>query len=141
MIRLNPRDNQAQRYHLAPLLALSKQYKLALSYVQAWIDDPACAPDGKRTPSKTPLSSSRVAEYAADSVGEAEHFYSAALVAFKVWGDCELARQYLYIGARQNSFVLTKILAKVDKPRECSPPSLFVLLHGVSVQPLVVTGV
>ena len=118
MLRLNPTDNQAQRYHLAPLLVLSGQHRRALSYVQAWIDDPCAAPDGKRAPCKTPLAQSRVDAFARNTMGEAEHFYSAALAAFKFWGDCELARQYLYVGAHQNNFVLTKILAKVDKPRE-----------------------
>ncbi|KAL4065599.1 hypothetical protein V8B97DRAFT_1919737 [Scleroderma yunnanense] len=43
--------------------------------------------------------------------------YNAAVAAFKLFGDCNLARQYLRIAAKVNPIILIKILAQMDKPR------------------------
>lgn len=42
--------------------------------------------------------------------------YCGALAAFKLWGDCELARQYLSIAVDRNPNVLIKILGRVKIP-------------------------
>ena len=118
MLRLCPGDNMGQRYWLPALLTIDGRHKESLSYSQVWLEDECNVPDPKNlpTPSKTPLTAERVAKYS--EWMKADIPYSAALAAFRFWGDCELARQYLLIAARLNAQVLLKILAKVDRPSE-----------------------
>lgn len=59
---------------------------------------------------------------------KASFLYDAAYAAFKLWGDCELARQYLLLGSKLNPIVLVKILGKVEQQSEfpdCTPMSSF----------------
>lgn len=122
MLRLSPGDNLGQRYWTGALLAIAGRYEQALSYSQEWIEESSAQPDGKRVPSNTPLTPQKVAKLC--NFHKADILYSAALAAFRFWGDCELARQYLYIGARLNPQILLKILAKVDRPSApCAPLS------------------
>ncbi|EMD41039.1 hypothetical protein CERSUDRAFT_111609 [Gelatoporia subvermispora B] len=123
MLRLCPGDNLGQRDSLGSVLLKAGRPADALSFIQTWLQ-----PETMRTgepperggcvfkiPFKTPLSPER-----AEALGEyckADMAYSGALAAYKLWGDCELARQYLRVGARQNSYVLVKVLAKVEQPR------------------------
>jgi len=44
--------------------------------------------------------------------------YNGALASFKLWGDCELARQYLGMAILANPWVLTKSIARVSVPNE-----------------------
>ena len=116
MLRLCPGDNMGQRYWLPTLLAIMRNYTRSLSYSQVWLEDESIIPDGNTPPSKTPLSARRVKEWSESVFLKADIPYTSALAAFRLWGDCELARQYLLIAARLNPQVLLKILAKVDRP-------------------------
>jgi len=134
MLRICPVDNLGQRDSLGTMLLKCNRPADALSFVQNWIAPEhlgsGVSPDRGgcvfKTPSKAPLSAVRV-----EALGKwckADMAYTAALAAYKLWGDCELARQYLHIGAAKNPFVLIKILAKVDQPRE--PNSLPRSMNG-----------
>ena len=124
MLRLCPGDNLSQRTLLPTQLATSGRYEQTLRYAQAWIEDDASHPDGKASPSQEPLTAERIEAFTARKWTKAEYFYSSALAAFRLWGDCELARQYLYIGARLNPQILIRIMAKVKKPRKWPYASL-----------------
>lgn len=54
--------------------------------------------------------------------------YTAALAAFRLWGDKQgeeaekgrkLAEQYLVVAAELNSHVMLKVLGKIDQPSKC----------------------
>ncbi|TDL16489.1 hypothetical protein BD410DRAFT_622369 [Rickenella mellea] len=123
MLRLCPGDNMGQRDWLGSLLLQSGRISDALFFAQAWLTPDAFGkgippPSGGTAfgaPSKEPLSSAReneLAEYSDSSV-----VYTAAFAAFKLWGNCPLACQYLRIGASVNPHIIIKILAKSDPPR------------------------
>lgn len=118
MLRLCPVDNQGQRSHLPALLVLARRYQDAMSYAQMWCKNDGAHPSTRTTPNKTPLTEAELRKYADGRFLKAEHYYSGALAAFRVWGDCKLARQYLYIGAKHNPYIIIKILAQVKKPGE-----------------------
>lgn len=42
--------------------------------------------------------------------------YNGAMAAFRLYGDCELARQYLALGVERNSHICVKILGRVKRP-------------------------
>lgn len=126
MLRLNPGDNQGQRDSTGTFLLKAKRTADALSFVQHWLE-PEVRKTGLppprggcvfETPSKQPLSAEILASWEGDTVTHAGFVYTAAFASFKLWGDCQLARQYLVIAARLNPHVLLKILAKVDQPSE-----------------------
>ena len=116
MLRLCHNDNLGQRDQVGMLLAMAGRFDEALSFAQAYIADPASHPDGKTPPRQAPLTTQAMEKMS--DYTKADLLYTAALAAFRLWGDCELARQYLLIGARLNPQILLKILAKVDKPSE-----------------------
>ncbi|PSR73677.1 hypothetical protein PHLCEN_2v10596 [Hermanssonia centrifuga] len=124
MLRLCPADNTAQRDGLGALLIKAGRHSDALSFVQNWLASNTAQtgvppPRGGCNfgqPSREPLSPKRVKELC-DGCLKADRAYSAALAAYHLWGDCELARQYLLIGAKLNPQVLLKILAKVNQPK------------------------
>ncbi|KAJ3485051.1 hypothetical protein NLI96_g5241 [Meripilus lineatus] len=121
MLRLNPGDNQGQRTWTGPLLLKANRPADALSFLQHWLE-PA-AREGKivprggcdfEAPSKEPLSAGVI-----ESLGkhvEGTFVYTAALAAFKLWGPCELAEQYLTIATELNPAVLLKVLGKIARP-------------------------
>ncbi|KAI0786330.1 hypothetical protein C8Q75DRAFT_794060 [Abortiporus biennis] len=123
MLRLSPNDNMGQRYWLGSILIRIGRYEDAFSFSQNWLD-PQVLRSGEPTPrggcvfskplSPKPLSQSRI-----DSMkyARAEFTYNSAFAAFKIWGDCELARQYLILSAKLSPNVLLKILARVDPPK------------------------
>ncbi|KAG8995327.1 hypothetical protein FRB94_009274 [Tulasnella sp. JGI-2019a] len=47
--------------------------------------------------------------------------YNGALAAFRLYGDCELARQYLRLGVERNPHICVKILGRVKKPSSLDP--------------------
>ncbi|KAF9221491.1 hypothetical protein BS17DRAFT_796994 [Gyrodon lividus] len=120
MLRLCPGDNLRQRSWLGSVLLRAKRPSDALSFAQAWLDPncPDVIPRGGTNfgpPSSLCMPSSveeKISKYTEGAIA-----YTAALAAFKVFGDCEIARQYLRISARINPIILTKILAKIEKPR------------------------
>ena len=117
MLRLCPSDNLGKRMILPAILVLADRPEQALSFAQGWIENEEAHPDGSTPPSKTPLTPAFIGRQR--KWGCAEHYYSAALAAFRLWGDCEIARQYLHMGARLNPAVLRKVLAQKEQPREC----------------------
>ncbi|KAI6021030.1 hypothetical protein EDC04DRAFT_2735058 [Pisolithus marmoratus] len=120
MLRLCPGDNMGQRTPLGSMLVLAERYSDALSFCQTWLDPdrPSIIPLGGTT-FKTPSSTCYNAEVESKILkrGSGAMAYNAAVAAFKVFGDGDLARQYLRIAAMLNPIVLTKILAKIDKPK------------------------
>ncbi|KAI0370235.1 hypothetical protein BV20DRAFT_305450 [Pilatotrama ljubarskyi] len=123
MLRLCPGDNLGQRDWLGSVLLQAGRTEQALSFAQAWLDpskhdEYSAPPRGGCTfepPSKTPLSQDFIKENKEHGPGAI--LYTAALASFKLWGDCEIARQYLRISASVNPNVILKVLAKVDKPK------------------------
>lgn len=120
-MRLDSQDSLGQHTHLPSLLILTKQYNNALSISQAWIRDEQAYinVEAPLPPSWIPLATEEVENYST-GYSKAEWFYSAAIAAFKVRGDCMTARQYLHIGARLNPHILLRVLVKVERPRTCS---------------------
>ena len=117
MLRLSPNDNLGKRRKLSTVLQLAGDCEGALSSAQAWIQDYLqLEPDGSSPPSDVPMTPEEFQQCAGD--GFVEQYYTAALAAFTLWGNCELARQYLYIAARRNRTVLMKILARHETPGE-----------------------
>ncbi|TDL16491.1 hypothetical protein BD410DRAFT_795342 [Rickenella mellea] len=123
MLRLCPIDNLGQRDWLGSILLRAGRISDALFFAQAWLTPDA---SGKGTPppsggtafgapSREPLSPARELKLATRS--DSSIVYNAALAAFKLWGNCPLACQYLRIGARVNPHIIIKILAKSDPPR------------------------
>ena len=116
MLRLCPGDNLGKRTILPAILVLAERHTEALSYAQGWIASEQAHPDGSMAPSDIPLSAAQVKQHL--EWGRSEHFHSAALAAFRLWGDCELAGQYLNIAAHLNAAVLRRALGQKDRPRE-----------------------
>ncbi|KAI6127148.1 hypothetical protein F5141DRAFT_1186344 [Pisolithus sp. B1] len=120
MLRLCPGDNMGQRTWLGSMLLLTNRYSDALSFCQTWLDPnrPSIVPRGG-TAFKAPSSTCYDTEVENQilKLGSGAMAYNAALAAFRVFGDGELARQYLRIAAKINPIILTKILAKIDKPK------------------------
>ncbi|KAG1749288.1 hypothetical protein EDB19DRAFT_1681840 [Suillus lakei] len=120
MLRLCPGDNMAQRtWHGSMLLSAGRTAE-ALSFVKQWLahNRRQTPPRGGtifQTPSSDCLSSEH--EQALLKRGDGSMLHTAALACFRLWGDCPVARQYLRLAACANPVILTKILAKLDKPR------------------------
>ncbi|KAI6103809.1 hypothetical protein EDD16DRAFT_296917 [Pisolithus croceorrhizus] len=120
MLRLCPGDNMGQRTWLGSMLLLANRYSDALSFCQTWLDPniPSIVPRGG-TAFKAPSSTCYDTEVENQvlKLGSGAMAYNAALAAFRVFGDGDLARQYLRIAAKINPIILIKILAKIDKPK------------------------
>ncbi len=124
MLRLCPGDNQGQRDWMGTLLLKANRPADALSFLQHWLQPDVLRTGGPpprggcvfEAPSPEPLSSERAKKMGKWT--QSSLVYTAALAAFTLWGDCELARQYLVIATKLNPAVLLKVLAKVDRPSE-----------------------
>ncbi|KAF5326513.1 hypothetical protein D9611_000712 [Ephemerocybe angulata] len=124
MLRLCPLDNIGIRKVLGSGLIRDGRYADALSFAQTWLTESAMdgtpPPRGGtmfQAPSKQPLSAQDEARMSErGSSGEITH--TAALAAFKLWGDCPIARQYLRIASKVNPFILVRVLGKVRRPSE-----------------------
>lgn len=121
MLRHCPGDNMGQRDWLGSVLLQAGRTEHALSFAQAWLDprhdDGSWPPRGGCAfdpPSRAPLSRNFIEKK--KQHGPGAMLYTAALASFKLWGDCEVARQYLKIAASANPHVLLKVLGKVDRP-------------------------
>lgn len=125
MLRLCWGDNLYQRSWLPSLLLNVSKNAEALDFVKTWTSDAALEgripPAGSTRfapPSSMPLSSEhvkRLSGWGSSSYSSA-HMYSGALAAFKLYGDCELARQYLRLGIKANPHICVKILGWVKRP-------------------------
>ncbi|THH33773.1 hypothetical protein EUX98_g385 [Antrodiella citrinella] len=121
MLRLCPPDNLGARYWLSTILVKANRAKDALYFCQLWYDpnSPDILPLGGCTfaePSKAQLSG-RTMQQISKSSTKASFLYDAALAAFKLWGACELASEYLLLAVRLNPIVLVKVLAKVQQQK------------------------
>lgn len=120
MLRLCPGDNMAQRTWLGSMLISAGRPSEALSFVKTWLahnrqETPPRGGTVFQTPSSDCLSTEHE-EYLSRH-GDGSMLHSAALASFQLWGNCPVARQYLRIAARANPVILTKILARLDRPR------------------------
>jgi hypothetical protein len=123
MLRLCPGDNMAQRQVLGSNLLKAGRAADALSFARAWtsynertvIFPPrgGCA-FSTSPPSSTPLTPAELTRLHKATPHAIVH--TAALAAFKLFGDCELARQYLVRAAELNPHVMLKVLGRVDQP-------------------------
>lgn len=121
MLRLCPTDNIGRRDWLGSLLLRTGRHADALYFSQVWLEsssgDGSPPPLGGcdfKAPFSEPLSEdsiSKLSRWPSDAMS-----YSAALSAFKLYGDCLLARQYLRIAAKSNKTILIRILAKIPQP-------------------------
>lgn len=122
MLRLCPGDNLSQREWLGTMLLKANRNADALSFSQIWLNSRGTIPlRGGCTfepPSQTPLSAERYAKE--KRFGSGEQNYTAALASFRLWGDCELARQYLRIATELNPHVIRRVLGKVTRPSKPS---------------------
>ncbi|CAL1702320.1 unnamed protein product [Somion occarium] len=123
MLRLCPGDNMKQRSWFGSVLLKTGRTKDALHFSQAWMERdtrhhgtlPSKAGCDWKEPSQEPLTQETI-----DDMSQwtpAEHLYTAAYASFKLWGDCELARQYLHLAVKMNPNTVIKILAKVEQPK------------------------
>lgn len=116
----------SQRTWAGSVLLHASRPSDALSFVQTWLDPRAdrgsIPPRGGTAfepPSPRPLSVERYEQLKDWCLGALP--YTAALAAFKLWGNCALACQYLRIGAAVNPIILTKILGRSSKPSSSCP--------------------
>ncbi|KAH8106247.1 hypothetical protein BXZ70DRAFT_918821 [Cristinia sonorae] len=121
MLRLCEADNIGIREWLASLLIRVGRFEDALSFAQVWIDPrrPDIVPRGGchfKPPSSQPLTAVKMSHMPSPWL-RACFLYDAALAAFKLWGDCKLARQYLLLAAKQNPIILVKIMAKTAQQK------------------------
>ncbi|KAF8890791.1 hypothetical protein CPB84DRAFT_1784535 [Gymnopilus junonius] len=121
MMRLCPGDNMGQRFSVGSHLLVCKRYADALYFCQQWLTDDANgqgAPPLRggtafKAPHRNTMAVRKEKNY---KYTPAAILYSAAIASFKHWGDCEQARQYLKMAAKNNPNVLLKVLGNVKKP-------------------------
>ena len=121
MLRLCPGDNLGQRFSLGSVLIHCGRYADALSFAQQWLDNEAgdgadFPPRGgtifkapRRDPGK-PKDASKL------QWTSSQLLYTAALAAFKLFGDCPISQSYLKMSVISNPHILLKVLARVQKP-------------------------
>ncbi|KAL1946612.1 hypothetical protein VTO73DRAFT_14716 [Trametes versicolor] len=120
-LRLCHGDNMGQRYILSSILLKAGRFADALSFCQVWLDpqyDGLNRPRGGCTfdpPNPEPLTP-RLVEWHSKPWSPGDLLLNAAYAAFALWGDCELARQYLVLGTRANPGIFVKVLARREKP-------------------------
>ncbi|OCH94252.1 hypothetical protein OBBRIDRAFT_810581 [Obba rivulosa] len=95
MLRLCPGDNLGQRDSLGTLILKANRPADALSFTMRTGLPPERGGCIFKAPSKTPLSAERAKQLS--ECCKADMAYTGALAAYRLWGDCELARQYLRI--------------------------------------------
>jgi hypothetical protein len=125
MLRLCPGDNLGQRFWAGSVLLKAARPADAYSFARNWLHyDKAeeFPPRGGTCFAPAPLSAPSAATVTdLDNIyTRAALVYSVALASFTIWGDCEIATQYLRMGAKLNPTVLMKILMRRDKP--CMSP-------------------
>ncbi|KAI0632430.1 hypothetical protein C8Q77DRAFT_1125683 [Trametes polyzona] len=120
-LRLCHGDNMGQRYLLSALLLKAQRYADALSFCQVWLDpqyDGQGRPHGGcvfAPPNPAPLTPEFVKRHS-EPWSPGNLLLNAAYAAFRLYGDCELARQYLLLGTRANPHIFTKVLGRRPQP-------------------------
>ncbi len=110
-----------QRFVLSSLLLKAGRFSDALSFCQVWLDpqyDGLNRPRGgcEFNPPNPELLTARLVEWHSKPWSPGKLLLNAAYAAFGLWGDCELARQYLVLGTRANPNIFVKVLARREKP-------------------------
>ncbi|KAJ7087158.1 hypothetical protein C8R44DRAFT_687388 [Mycena epipterygia] len=122
MMRLSPGDNLSQRFWLGPLLIRRARPADALFFCQAWLQAAANSTALVRggtvfqPPSQALLPPETEELYSKYAASHLTH--TAALAAFKLWGRCPQAAQFLRIAVRANPAILVKIIARRPRPTE-----------------------
>ncbi|KAF5326034.1 hypothetical protein D9611_000722 [Ephemerocybe angulata] len=123
MLRLCPGDNMGIRSKLGSALIRDGRYGDALSFAQAWSTkstmDTGMPPKRGGTLFKKPTNKALSAaeeERLSDRWSSGELMHTAALASFKLFGDCELLRQYLRIASKVNPYILVRILGNIRRP-------------------------
>ncbi|KAJ7136115.1 hypothetical protein C8R44DRAFT_769721 [Mycena epipterygia] len=112
ILRICESDNMGQRAWMAALLLHAGRPADALYFTQRWLEHNETPPGSGidfAPPRRTPMTDAqhqKVSEWV-----DLQMIYSAALAAFTLDGDTELARQYLHIAA-QYPMVFIKVLGK-----------------------------
>lgn len=130
-LRLAQDDHIGQRHMLSTLLLKAGRYAEALRLCQYWLDPNLVEQSHwhKRLqwhmepPSMEPLDDAIIIyNQRYESEGACELF-NAALAAFRMHGDCELARQCLRVGTEVNPQIMLRVLARVERPSKHLPQS------------------
>ncbi|KAJ6620500.1 hypothetical protein B0H10DRAFT_2021817 [Mycena sp. CBHHK59/15] len=110
-----------QRFWLGPLLLRVARPADALSFCQTWlhIGEVGGAPPPRggtlfAAPSRTLLAPEHEERFARAAASDLAH--TAALAAFRLWGPCAQAAQYLRIGVRTNPAILVKVIGRRARP-------------------------
>ncbi|KAJ6485475.1 hypothetical protein C8R47DRAFT_1048058 [Mycena vitilis] len=118
-----PMDVMNQRSWLGSLLLRVGRYADALFFAQGWIDategddPPLRGGTAFQAPRRELLSEQRERSLSTNSQwAPAIQFHTAALAAFRLWGVCPQASQYLRLAARSNPHILVKILGRRSQP-------------------------
>ena len=112
------------RHAFGSMLLLAGRVEDALSFSLAWIiaknGVPLRGGCAYETPTNAPLSEDVKDFHHAKGrfVVSGEHFLTAALAAFYLWGDCELAKQCLRMGTYLCPIVMARILGGSTRPSE-----------------------
>ncbi|KAK0479903.1 hypothetical protein EDD18DRAFT_1111601 [Armillaria luteobubalina] len=130
MLRLCPGDNLNQRTWLGPLLCRLERYSDALYFAHLWIEDfisdhtnydpPYRGGTAFKAPGRklfSPEDEKKV------NNSPCSMTYTAALAAFKLWGDCEESRQYLRVASKGNPHVMIKVLGRINRPEQMNMSS------------------
>jgi len=119
MLRLDPLDRMGQKTWLGPILNRVGRDADALHQAQAWLNrrdgQPPPARGGTvfKDPIRGPIDAASE-KYNSECATALP--YTAALSAFRLWGDCEEARSYIKSAAIANPHVLVKVLGRRSRP-------------------------
>ncbi|RPD61881.1 hypothetical protein L226DRAFT_535256 [Lentinus tigrinus ALCF2SS1-7] len=122
-LRVSYDDEIGQRHMLGTLLLKAGRYEDALGLCRVWLD-----PNWDRYPRVRihwnkqtyilePLND-KIVEYQRKGSGAACELFNAALAAFRLKGDCELARQCLRLGAEICPLIMTRLLGRMKRPHK-----------------------
>lgn len=121
-LRLCHEDRLGQRHLLTTLLLKARRHSEALRLCQYWLDPgydmahPSVRTRWSETrPSLEPLDDS-IVEFQKTETGAVCELLNAALAAFRIIGDCELARQCLRVATEVNPLIMMKILTRFKRP-------------------------
>ncbi|KAJ7471942.1 hypothetical protein FB451DRAFT_311491 [Mycena latifolia] len=114
ILRLGNSDQSSLRLWMGALLLRAGRPADALYFTQRWMESPLGPPGGGldfSPPRRTPMTAAKYLETAQNPLLSLQLTYTAALAAFTLDGNSELARQYLHIAA-QHPRVLIKVLGR-----------------------------
>ncbi|KAJ6530223.1 hypothetical protein B0H19DRAFT_1192530 [Mycena capillaripes] len=112
ILRICENDNMGQRQWMGALLLHAGRPADALYFTQRWLEAKETPPGSGIDfvpPRRTPMTNTQVEKI--KQWTDLQMVYSAALAAFTLDGDCELARQYLHLAVKYPN-VLIKVLGK-----------------------------